>query len=120
MIHRVDLRLREQCLSRERWRYDLLIEEHFGVLLTGQHRVFDPTHTERIGLRPLKKSAVPPKSIGHAVLCSPMKFCPVVSALENIDVALLPCLPSEANTMGLSGLEGSVRQKTSARPSEAS
>ena len=76
----------------------------------------------RVWVRPraLQETTVPPDRIAHAVLCSPMKLCIQSAAVRRARVKWTNESPAEAKTMGLSGRDGSVRQKTSARPSEAS
>lgn len=72
---------------------------------------------KRIRLWSLKKSAIPADYIGHPVLRCSVEFCNVLDIPKDVCAA---SVPSEAKTMGLSGLDGSVKQNTSARPSEAS
>lgn len=96
-----------------------LIKEDLAVLLASSYSLSKPHTTPRMGFRTLQETAIAPYGIVHAILCSPMEFC-FSFVSEGVDNRTLARLPSEAKTMGLSGLDGSVRQKTSAKPSDAS
>lgn len=72
-----------------------------------------------MGFWTLQETAIAPYRIVHAILCSSMELCFSFVSKDAGRLALAS-LPSEAKTMGLSGLDGSVRQKTSAKPSDAS
>ena len=78
------------------------------------------SYAQRVRSRALKEPTVAPNGVVHAVLRCPMELCTVnqsdVSPFTTVD----RLIPSDAKTIGLSGLEGSDRQKTSANPSDAS
>ncbi len=96
----------------------LLVEDDFAVLLTRFDLLTNPSDAEWVRLWALKESTVAAQHIIHAILSCSVEFYGLVSSCGREQVWLR--LPSDEKTIGLSGLEGSVKQKTSARPSEAS
>lgn len=97
----------------------LLIEKDLTVLSACLNFLANPPNTERIRFWTLKESTISSNDIIHSILCSSVELC-MVSANSHLSQNQANFVPSEANTMGLSGLEGSVKQKTSASPSDAS
>ena len=71
-----------------------------------------------IGLWSLEKTAISANDIVKAVLRGLMKF--YTGQLGAGDGIKTSYLPSEVKTIGLPGFDGSVKQNTSASPSEAS
>lgn len=94
----------------------LLVKDDLTDLLTSPNCFLESRDTMLIRSGSLKKATVSSNCIVHAVLSGAVKLCLVSTNyfLRVID------LPSDAKMIGLSGLEGSVRQYTSARPSDAS
>lgn len=89
------------------------------MLLAGHDFLPRPFHTKRISFEPLKKPTVTPNDIIHTILRCSVEF--YRKSVCNFSMNIMDSIiPSNAKTIGLSGLEGSVQQKTSARPSEAS
>lgn len=78
----------------------------------------EPLCAEGVGLGTLQESAISANHVGHAVLCSSMELYSHVNLRPQIHASVQ--IPSDAKTIGLSALEGSVNTNTSAKPSEAS
>lgn len=53
---------------------DSLVQKSFAVLLTRVNRFSNPPYTERVCLWTLKKTAIRPNHVVHAILRRPMEF----------------------------------------------
>lgn len=73
--------------------------------------------TVGVCFRSLQETAVSSQDVIHAILCGAVEFCKPQSATQIVLSQLDQNLPPNANIIGLSGRDGSVKQKTSANAS---
>ena len=78
-----------------------------------------PLNTGTVRMRALEEPTIAADNVVHTVLRHLVESYVLTLALkkQNLQVS---CQPSEAKTIGLSCREGSVRQNTSAKPSDDS
>ena len=98
----------------------LLIKKYFTVLSAIPDGISQPSSAQSVCPRALKEAAIAANGVIHTILSCPVEFSRHLNTTANNQDQDQDHVPSEAKTIGLSGLDGSVKQNTSARPSEAS